>query len=148
VSRDAAGQICDEIETALLWPLQTLLGNDDLFREIRERARHAAERLAADLTGGDERIAAQTAIDLANALFPGDTAIPDDWWGTPLGRLMARTAGHPAAEAVSYRVAAAMLGLSKPRVQQFAGDGRLLKHPDGGVTTASVRGLLQDREAS
>jgi hypothetical protein len=134
----AARQIADEIETALMWPLQTLLGNDDLFGLLRARAL-ASAGVAAQLASGDDRLAAQTAIDLAAAIFPGDTEIPADWWGSPLGRLMAQSAGHPTAEAVSFSVAADMLRVSKGRVQQLVRQGKLDRHPDGGITSASVR---------
>ncbi len=142
---DAARQIADEIETTLIWPLQTLLGHDDLFGMLRERARYAAQRLAAQLASGDDRLAAQAAIDLAAAIFPGDAEIPAGWWGTPLGRLMAQSAGHPTAQAVSFSVAAAMLRVSKGRVQQLVEEGKLDRHPDGGITSVSVRLRAHER---
>jgi len=83
----AAAQIGDEIEARLIWPLESLLGPDELFTALRKRAAGRARMLAAQLAGRDDRLAAQTAIDLANAVLPD--AIPDDWWATPLGRLTA-----------------------------------------------------------
>lgn len=134
----AAAQIADDIEARLIGPLEGLTGLDDgLFGPLRERAVAAAARLAAQLASGDDRLAAQTAIDYATALLPEE--IPDDWWGTPAGRLIAQSVGHPGAEAVSFSVAGAMLGVSKGRVQQLVAAGKLERHPDGGVTSASVR---------
>lgn len=133
----AAGQIAEEIEARLIWPLEGLLGPGDEFGLLRARAQGAARMMAAQLASGDDKLAAQTAIDLAGAILPDD--IPDVWWSTPLGRLMAQSVGHPTAEAVSFSVAAAMLGVSKGRVQQLAGAGKLERHPDGGITAASVR---------
>jgi hypothetical protein len=126
-------------ETALIWPLQQILGHDDMFGLLRARALAAAQQMAAQLVSRDDRLAVQTAIDLAAAIFPGGAGIPVGWWGTPLGRLMVQTAGHPTAEAVSFGVAAAMLQVSKGRVQQLVDRGTLDRHPDGGVTSASVR---------
>lgn len=133
----AAEQIAEEIEARLVWPLESLLGPGGEFGLLRERALATARVLAAQLASGDDRLAAQTAIDLAAAILPDE--IPDGWWATPLGRLMAQSAGHPTAEAVSFSVAAAMLGVSKGRVQQLVTAGKLDRHPDGGITSASVR---------
>lgn len=132
----AADQIADEIE-AKLWSLECLIGGGEDFTLIRQRATSAARMLARQLASGDDRLAAQTAIDLASAILPEE--IPDDWWATPLGRLVAQSVGHPSAEAVSFSVAGAMIGVSKGRVQQLVADGRLERHPDGGITSTSVR---------
>jgi hypothetical protein len=134
---DAADQIADEIEARHIWPLESALGPGEEWNLIRQRARATARMMAAQLASGDDRLAAQTAIDLASLILPDE--IPDDFWPTPLGRLIAKSVGHPAADEVSYSVAAAMLGVSKTRVQQLLETGKLERHPDGGVTSASVR---------
>ena len=133
----AASQIADEIDGQLLWPLEMLLGPGEEFTILRQRAQATARVMAAQLAGRDDKLAAQTAIDLAGAILPD--AIPDDFWPTPLGRLIAKSVGHPGGDEVSYSVAAAMLGVSKTRVQQLLEAGKLDRHPDGGITSASVR---------
>ena len=139
---DAANQIADEIEARHIWPLESNLGPGEEWNLIRQRAHAAAGMMAARLASGDDKLAGQTAIDLAALILPDD--IPDDFWPTPLGRLIAKSVGHPGAEEVSYSVAAAMLGVSKTRVQQLAEGGKLERHPDGGITSVSV--MLRLRE--
>lgn len=139
---DAAAQIEDMIAERM-WPAEAVLGPRPEFDAIRGYAAGAARTMVAQLRGGDDKLAAQTAIDLA-ALLPD--RIPDDWWRTPLGRLVAQSVGHPSAESVSFSVAAAMLGISKGRVQQLVTAGRLDRHPDGGITSVSV--AMRAREAA
>lgn len=142
----AAEQIVDEIEARLIWRLESNLGPREYFALLREDAQATARMMAAQLASGDDRLAAQTAIDLAGLILDDD--IPDDWWATPLGKLVAQSVGHPTAEAVSFSVAGAMLGVSKGRVQQLVAGGRLERHPDGGITSASVRLHLHARGAA
>lgn len=139
----AAEQIAEEIEAQHIWPLECNLGPREYFTLLREDAQVTARMMAAQLASGDDRLAAQTAIDLAALIIPD--GIPDDWWATPLGRLVAQSVGHPAAEAVSFSAAGAMLGVSKGRVQQLVTAGKLERHPDGGITSASVRLHLHAR---
>ena len=133
---DAATQIAGLIDERLLSVLEMLLGPGEEFAFLRQRADAAARMMAAQLASGDDKLAAQTAIDLA-ALLPD--VIPDDFWPTPLGRLIAASVGWPGTEHVSYSNAAAMLGVSKTRVQQLLEAGKLERHPDGGITSVSVR---------
>ena len=65
MSGDAAAQIADEIEARLIWPLEMLLGPDEALTRLRERAPGTARMMAAQLASGDDKLAAQTAIDLA-----------------------------------------------------------------------------------
>jgi hypothetical protein len=53
-----------------------------------------------------------------------------------------RRAGHPSAQAVSYSVAGAMLGVTRQGVHDLVTRGKLARHPDGGVTVDSVRARL------
>lgn len=55
---------------------------------------------------------------------------------------MLRRAGHPSAQAVSYSVAGAMLGVTRQGVHDLVTRGKLARHPDGGVTVDSVRARL------
>lgn len=137
----AAVQLADEIALKL-HALEGLLGPAPEFDALRARLDGRAAMLTAQLESGDERIAAQTAIDLA-AILPD--AIPDDWWETPLGRLVAMSVGHPVQDQLSLAEAARVLRVSKTRVQQFVREQRLEQHPDGGVTAVSVAMLARKR---
>lgn len=106
----------------------------------------SARRLVAQLEQeGDDRLAAQTCIDLMCVLWPH--AAPEDcgradWWQTPLGRLCARSLGRDDARAVSHSVAAAMLGVTRGTVAQLVHRGTLDRHSDGGVLRSSVLARL------
>lgn len=109
----------------------------------------SAGLLAGQLLGPDERMAAQTVIDLANVLG-WDTDDPH-WWRTPLGQAVAASVGHPSAEAVTQEVAAAMLGVTRQRVQQLIAAGRLSRGRAGHrsrVSMVSVRRELAERAGS
>jgi hypothetical protein len=144
---DVARQIADELHQ-VAWPLGPLIGVD-LADEIMTRVPLVARRLADQLLddrqhGGAglevdaDAIAAETTIDLMCALWPRGSEPPPEWWRTPLGRAIARSAGTEDAEAVSASVAAAMLGVSRGRVYALLNEGKLDRHPDGGVVRASV----------
>ncbi|MGM1062739.1 hypothetical protein [Saccharothrix sp. Mg75] len=137
-----ATQIETIIRTRLLDPLEILFGD---VGELHDRNRELAARLAATVEGDDEQAAVHTLARLVGALYPSDGPFdpPADWWRTPLGRATARRVGHPAATAVSYSVAGAMLGVTKQGVHDLVRRGKLARDPDGGgVTTASVRARL------
>lgn len=127
-------QIADELGQ-IASALGALLGPDmaiDLERRIAQLAPVLAAQLTQDI---DDRLAAQTVIDLMAVL--GDR--PAAWYGqTPLGRIVARSTGHTFSESVSYSAAAAMLGVSRTRIQQLLAAGTLDRHPEGGVSTASI----------
>ncbi|GAA4201384.1 hypothetical protein [Microbispora amethystogenes] len=79
-----------------------------------------------------------------SALYPGDEPFdsPAAWWGTPLGRAVARRAGHPAATSVPVSVAAAMLGITRQGVHDLVRRHKLDRDPEGAITTASIRARL------
>lgn len=137
----AVEQLVDELER-ILWPLAALdVSPGALVAEQRDTER-VARRLVAQLAQtDDDRLAAQTVIDLMVVLWPH--AAPEDcgqagWWRTPLGRLCARSLGREDAEEVSHAVAAAMLGVSRGTVAQLVHRGTLDRHHDGGVLRSSV----------
>lgn len=134
------------VRIRLLDPLEILLPQADLD-ELREQVRIDAEMWAAQLLGEDDALARRVAIRLLSVLYPGDTAFdpPDAWWATPLGRVTARRAGHPSKEGVSFAVAGAMLGITRQGVHDLVSRNKLLRHPDGGVTVASIRARLSLR---
>lgn len=130
-----ARQIADTLGDSI-WRLSTLLGGDvaDL---LLPRAEARAQLMAAELRSGDDRLAAQTVIDLTALIWP-DSDPPAEWWRTPLGRAAAASVGREDTDAASYSVAAAILGVSKTRVQQLVATGKLERHPDGGITRTSI----------
>ncbi|MEU6723187.1 hypothetical protein ABZ917_05695 [Nonomuraea wenchangensis] len=77
---------------------------------MRSRVAERAGAWALALLGEDEDLARLTAIRLVITLYPGDHGFnpPPGWWQTPLGQVMVRRVGHPAAESASYAVAGAM----------------------------------------
>ena len=134
-------QIAAELDEALAAPALSLLGVD-LGLEVGRACVSVAPVLAAQLAQDeDDRLAAQTVIDLMCLLWrhgaPEDVGRAD-WWRTPLGRLCARSLGRDDSEAVSYSVAAAMLGVHPGTTAQMVHRGNLDRHPDGGVLRASV----------
>lgn len=122
--------------------LLSLIGSPDEIAHLDQRLEQHAQVWAAELLGDDDRLAAQTAIDLINLLWP-HSDISAEWWSTPLGHATARSVGHPTAEVISYAVAAAMLGCSKQHISKLIEAGRLHRAPSGGVTSASVRSELR-----
>lgn len=139
---DVARQLRDELELALVGPTRCLLGHDlaeMMFDRLRQSAAHnIAMQLCQD---EDDRLAAETVIDVMNALWP--SCAPEDcgeaeWWRTPVGRMCARSLGHHDSDSVTRSVAAAMLGTHPGTVARYVADGRLDRHPDGGITRASV----------
>jgi hypothetical protein len=127
---------------AIAQGLATLLGPSEAMREVELRVDSYASMWASYLLGDDDKLAAQTVIDLVNVLFPDDREPPRQWWRTPLGRAVARSVGHPNAETVSYSVAGAILRCTKQMVAKHVVAGRLERGPGGGVTAESVRSLL------
>lgn len=133
-------QIRGELDRALAGPVGSLLGLD-LSQQISQRILARAPMLAHQLQDADDRLAAETVIDLMTALWPH--AAPEhvgraDWWQTPLGRLCARSLGRSDSESVTQHVAAAMLGVTRGTIAQMLARGTLDRHPDGGVLRASV----------
>lgn len=137
LAEDLAGLVT----ARLLDPLEILLGDGSAVEALRGRVRIDAETWAAQLLGRDQRWAAATAARLLAALYPGDEPFdpPPQWWATPFGQAVLHRIGHPWRERVSYAGAGAMLGITRQGVHDLLTRGKLRPHPDGGVTTASVR---------
>ncbi|PRY38987.1 hypothetical protein [Umezawaea tangerina] len=128
-------QLVAVVRQRLLDPLEILLGVD----QPADRVLAAAEDWGAQLLGEDQAAAVMCAARLIAALYPGDRFEPPvDWWGTPLGRVVARRAGYPGVDHVSYSVAGAMLGITRQGVHDLVTRGKLDRHVDGGVTTESI----------
>ncbi|MFC4113095.1 hypothetical protein [Nonomuraea zeae] len=132
------------VGSRLIDPLDILFGAGE---ELRERLDRQAAEWAGTLLGEDDQAAAYTAIRLVSALYPGDGPFdpPPAWWGTPFGRAVFRRAGHPAASAVPFSVAAAVLGITRQGVHDLTVRGKLQRDPGGGVTVESVRARLGTR---
>ncbi|MEV0584323.1 hypothetical protein [Nonomuraea sp. NPDC050310] len=150
-----ATELAALVERRVTDPLEILLGEAGPVAPVRERLRIEAEVWAAQLLGPDERLAVRTSARLIAALFPGDDPDapfdpPDEWWGTAFGRATARRAGFPGRAAVSFATAGAMLGITRQGVHDLVKRAKLDRHPDGGVSTDSIRERLnhpQERHA-
>jgi hypothetical protein len=144
---DLTAQVLTLAESRLLDPLEILLESE--LAPVRSRLAGQAGAWASHMLGTDEELARRTAIRLVSILYPSDRPFdpPAEWWRTPLGVVVALRAGHPGAEAVSYAVAGSMLGVSKQAVHDLVNRGKLDRHADGGVTTASVHSRIIQRVA-
>jgi hypothetical protein len=109
----------------------------------------AARLLAAQLVQtNDDRLAAQTVIDVMHALWPN--AAPEDcgqanWWLTPLGQVCGRSLSRNDVDSVTQERAAAMLGITRSTVATLVRRGTLARHADGGVSRAAVLERLARR---
>ncbi|MBF8190885.1 hypothetical protein ITP53_35310 [Nonomuraea sp. K274] len=141
---DLADDLRRIVGARLLDPLDILFGAGE---ELRARLDEQAAEWADTLLGEDDQAAAFTAIRLVGALYPGDAVFdpPVAWWGTPFGRAVFSRAGHPAASAVPFSVAAAVLGITRQGVHDLTVRGKLQRDPGGGVTVESVRARLATR---
>lgn len=136
VTDPLVGQINDELDRALAGPVGSLLGAD-LAEAVRDRLRSRRDSIAGQLRSGDDQEVAGTVLDLLGAIW-GEADPPEAWWRTPLGRACAASLGRDDSEAVTYGVAAARLGVARGTVSTWVQRGTLDRHPDGGVTSASV----------
>ena len=139
-----AEQLAEELG-ARAGALGALLGFDmlgpDMADELPRRVEQHAETLATQLATPDDRLAAQTVIDIACVLWPDGTFAPPEWWHTPLGRAMARSMG-PDDWSVTHTVAAAMLNVHRGTISKLVHRGTLARHPDGGVSRSAVMARL------
>jgi hypothetical protein len=140
-------QIVRLLDVRLLDPLEVLLEGDDAVDALRRLVRVRARRWADTLRGSDDDAAVRAGARLIATLYPGDRAFdpPLDWWGTPLGQIVAGRVGHPSAVSVSYATAGAMLGITRQGVHDLVRRGRLPRHPDGGVPSTAIRDRLRGR---
>lgn len=142
VHRDAVDQLRADLED-VAWRLYSLgLAFANPHDRVSQSQLHSISKICvAQLASDDDRLAAQTCIDVMNTLWPhgAPEQVNDaEWWQSPLGRLCARSLGRDDAESVSQYVAAAMLGVTRGTVAQMVTRGTLDRHPDGGVLRASV----------
>lgn len=137
------------VEELFLTPLEILGTAPTATRALREWAAVDSSAWAGQLLGPDAWLARQTATRLTSALRGSDGEFnpPTAWWGTPLGRVVARTLGHPGTEAISYAVAGAMLGVTRQAVHDLVVRGKLERSVDGGVVVASVQARLVSRRS-
>ena len=148
---DVAAQLTTELGSVAR-AVGAVLGVD-ILAPIELRIDDAAARLAAELGSDDDWVAADAARTVMDARWPDDTDPPPRWWRTPVGRLVARSVGGDTADAVTHSVAAAILGVTTGTVAQMmgrakngtGGSGGLERHPDGGITRASVLARIATR---
>jgi hypothetical protein len=129
------GQILEELNRPL-HALGELLGTE-VVRPIRHHIEECVGEITAALRS-DGRAARDTALGLMRVLFPRDAEPPAPWWRTPLGRACAPYSVGLYPDRVRANSAAAILGIGPSRVYQLLDSGKLTRHPDGGVTRASV----------
>ncbi|MGW0431022.1 hypothetical protein ACWDV4_00525 [Micromonospora sp. NPDC003197] len=132
------------VDIRLLDPVEILLDGDDTVDALRTVVGNRAKTWVARILDSDDQEATMAIVRLMSTLYPGDGPFqpPADWWTTPLGRVVAWRVGHPTAESVPYAVAGAMLGITRQGVHDLVNRGKLARHPDGGVVSASVRDRL------
>lgn len=137
-------QLCAELRTALR-PFATLAGFQAMVEwedALLSRVPALAGRLCQD---DSEHLAYETCVDVMGALWPRllpDAAGRPQWWQTPLGRVCARALENDDTDMVSRSTAAAMLGVTHGTIQQLVHRGSLERHPEGGLTRASVLARL------
>ncbi|GGN53045.1 hypothetical protein GCM10010112_01510 [Actinoplanes lobatus] len=143
---DLAGQLFRLLDNRLLDPLEILLEDARPGDAVRPLLRHRVIEWTRVLEGDDDAAAVHVIARLIGTLYPDDHAFhpPADWWRTPLGRVVARRAGHPFATTVSLSTVGAMLGISRQGVHDLVRRGRLPRHPDGGVPVSAIRDRLRD----
>lgn len=138
------------MDVRLLDPLEILLDGDEAVGSARTVVSRRAEAWASVMLGPDEQAAVRMIARVISSLYPQDGPFepPAEWWRTPLGQVVLRRAGHPSAQAVSYSVAGAMLGITRQGVHDLVTRHKLERHPEGGVTVESVRARAGGRPAS
>ncbi|GAA0937174.1 hypothetical protein GCM10009560_46330 [Nonomuraea longicatena] len=116
-----ANELAELVGRRVLDPLEILFGSAEQVDPLRDRLRIEAEVWAAQLLGPDGDLAVRTSARLIAAIFPGDGPFDpsDEWWSTPFGRAVARRAGHPGLDAVSFATAGAMLGITRQGVHDL-----------------------------
>lgn len=138
MSMEARAQLEDEL-AAIATSLAALVGVD-LCDILATRARQAAPRLVAELADG--ALADEVAADILTVLWPRGE--PDlEWWGTPLGLLIAPSAAAAFGEdGWTHGEAARVLGVARGTVAQLVARGDLVRTPGGGCGRASVLARL------
>lgn len=129
------GQILEELSRPLQ-PLGELLGPEHVSG-VRYRIEQRVDEITT-LLHSDARTARATALALMRALFPPSAEPPAQWWRTPLGRECATYSVGLYPDRIQAARAAEILGIGPSRVYQLLHAGKLVHHPDGGVTRASV----------
>ena len=134
-------QLTQLVDERLLDPLERLLESSSAMDSLRGWVAHLATAWADGLLRGGETRAAATVERLIATLYGGAAGFrpSPSWWRTPLGTVVVRRVGHPVTENVSYAVAGAMLGITRQGVHDLVSRGKLDRHPDGGVSSLSVR---------
>lgn len=118
-----------------------------------ERLRKVAGTWATSMTQGYTLGFDYSREVLVLSLFPERHGAP--FWGTPVGRALAwlgsaadaslRAGEESSADPVPQAGAALALGWTKQRASQLVSERRLIRHPDGGVTRASLSALMRER---
>lgn len=142
---EIASQLRDELH-ARAYPLAVLGEPEAVGRLDTDRvAERIAAQLAEAIDAGDDRLLAETVIDVMCALWPTEDP-PPEWWQSPVGRTCAHSVGDTDhTDAVTQSVAAAMLGLAVGSIGPMIARGDLDRGQDGGVTVASIKRRITRR---
>lgn len=143
-------QLVGLVEARCLDPLEILFQDGEALLGLRDRLRTNATEWARTILGADDDAAVAAIVRVVATLYPGDAPFspPVAWWRTAMGQATARRVGHPTADRVSYPVAGAMLKITRQGVHDLVNRGKLERHPDGGVTPASIRDRLRAQAAA
>lgn len=138
---EVAAQLTEELHRRVSRPVGELLTATapqlaPLHQAIDEQSPIVARGLLSD----DTHLATVTAQRIMDVLWP--TASPEDtgwaaWWRTPLGRACAATMTDTPT-AITHATAAAILGCPRGSIGTLVHRGTIARHPDGGVSRASV----------
>lgn len=140
--REALAHLTEELRDRM-YPIAAL-DQPDAIIHVESEAARIAQRTIDPLMASDDKIAGDTVDAVMAALWP--VSDPDhDWWRTPTGRICARSIGHQTTDAVTHSIAGAILGINPKSIGQMVNRGHLERHPDGGVTLASVLLRLDQR---
>lgn len=148
-----SAQAIDELTARIEYWLEraALYGFVDL--PLRRGPRAFAVTTVGELSSGGPRLAGQAAQTVVEWLGTPDDPIPDGFWPTELGRLVARATWQETASGdhyVSVEEAAAMLRVSRATVSRMIADGRVEVGPGharghGQVSRRSIgRALYRD----
>jgi hypothetical protein len=104
-----------------------------------------AHTVVRDLTSGDERLAAEA----AKTVVEWFNTKSDEWWSSPLGRLVEAETAPQGDEGATVTTgqAASLLDVSYSRLNHFIQERRIQRFSKGMLSRADVGALLAERAA-
>ena len=131
---------------SLVTPLLSLFRDQpELLTGLLRSLETEVYRLVDDLCDDNSENAAAAADTLTAVIG----IRPVEWYATtPLGRRIVVVRPGILPESVTHDAAAQLVGVSRQRIGQLVGDGRISLHDDGHADTASVLQFAQQRAAT